>query len=71
MLTDYDRRKQISVRGIAQVENVSNIKKAFNRHLHFSIIKVCSHNNDERSFLHAVSRRNMGCGNSTEGYLLT
>lgn len=38
-MTDYDRRKQISVRGIAQVENVSNIKKAFNRHLHFSIIK--------------------------------
>uniref|UniRef100_A0A0N4WRH6 RRM domain-containing protein n=1 Tax=Haemonchus placei TaxID=6290 RepID=A0A0N4WRH6_HAEPC len=42
MMTDYDRRKQISVRGIAQVENVSNIKKAFNRHLHFSIIKVRS-----------------------------
>ncbi|PIO74948.1 hypothetical protein TELCIR_03027, partial [Teladorsagia circumcincta] len=40
MLTDYDRRKQISVRGIAQVENVSNIKKAFNRNLHFFIIKV-------------------------------
>lgn len=39
MMSDYDRRKQISVRGIAQVENVSNIKKAFNRHLHFSIIK--------------------------------
>ncbi|KAJ1348130.1 hypothetical protein KIN20_003359 [Parelaphostrongylus tenuis] len=39
LMTDYDRRKQISVRGIAQVENVSNIKKAFNRHLHFSIIK--------------------------------
>ncbi|GMR59373.1 hypothetical protein PMAYCL1PPCAC_29568 [Pristionchus mayeri] len=39
MLTDHERRKQISVRGIAQVENVSNIKKAFNRHLHFSIIK--------------------------------
>lgn len=40
MLTDHDRRKQISVRGIAQVENVANIKKAFNRHLHFSLIKV-------------------------------
>ncbi|CAJ0582594.1 unnamed protein product, partial [Mesorhabditis spiculigera] len=39
MLTDHEKRKQISVRGIAQVENVSNIKKAFNRHLHFSIIK--------------------------------
>lgn len=40
MLTDHDRRKQISVRGIAQVENVTNIKNSFNRHLHFSIIKV-------------------------------
>ncbi|KAL3984586.1 Carbohydrate phosphorylase family protein [Acanthocheilonema viteae] len=39
MLTDRDRRKQISVRGIAQVENVTNIKNSFNRHLHFSIIK--------------------------------
>ncbi|CAJ0950860.1 unnamed protein product, partial [Mesorhabditis belari] len=39
MLTDHDRRKQISVRGIALVENVGNIKKSFNRHLHFSIIK--------------------------------
>jgi len=39
MLTDHERRKQISVRGIAQVENVANIKKAFNRHLHFSLIK--------------------------------
>ncbi|KAH7730883.1 glycogen phosphorylase [Aphelenchoides avenae] len=39
MASDSDRRKQISVRGIAQVENVANIKKAFNRHLHFSLIK--------------------------------
>ena len=41
-MSDADRRKQISVRGIAQVENVANIKKTFNRHLHFSQIKVCS-----------------------------
>lgn len=45
MLTDHDRRKQISVRGIAQVENVTNIKNSFNRHLHFSIIKVAYRNN--------------------------
>jgi len=38
-MSDADRRKQISVRGIAQVENVGNIKKTFNRHLHFSQIK--------------------------------
>ncbi|CAK5113573.1 unnamed protein product [Meloidogyne enterolobii] len=37
--SDSDRHKQISVRGIAQVENVANIKKTFNRHLHFSMIK--------------------------------
>ena len=40
MMNDLEKRKQISVRGIAQVENVANIKKAFNRHLHFSLIKV-------------------------------
>jgi len=38
-LNDKDRRKQISVRGIAQVENVANIKTGFNRHLHYTIIK--------------------------------
>lgn len=38
-VTDKDRRKQISVRGIAQVENVANIKTGFNRHLHYTIIK--------------------------------
>jgi len=39
MQSDADRRKQISVRGIAQVENVSNIKKTFNRHLHYTLVK--------------------------------
>ncbi|KAI6187272.1 Alpha-1,4 glucan phosphorylase [Aphelenchoides besseyi] len=39
MTTDPERLKQISVRGIAQVENVANIKKTLNRHLHFSQIK--------------------------------
>jgi len=38
-ISDKDRLKQISVRGIAQVENVSNVKKTFNRHLHFSLVK--------------------------------
>jgi hypothetical protein len=36
---EHDRRKQISVRGIAQVENVANIKKTFNRHLHYTLVK--------------------------------
>jgi len=38
-VADKDKRKQISVRGIAQVENVANVKKSFNRHLHYTIIK--------------------------------
>jgi len=38
-LTDHDRRKQISVRGIAQLENVSEVKKTFSRHLHFTLVK--------------------------------
>ena len=54
-VSDQMKRKQISVREIAavslilqtfltlpllkQVENVANIKKSFNRHLHYTIIK--------------------------------
>merc|ERR1719219_1212137 len=37
--SDECKRKQISVRGIAQVENVTNIKKSFNRHLHYTLVK--------------------------------
>ncbi|XP_046663548.1 glycogen phosphorylase [Homalodisca vitripennis] len=37
--SDIDKRKQISVRGIADVENVSTIKKTFNRHLHYTLVK--------------------------------
>ncbi|KAJ1519591.1 hypothetical protein ONE63_004866 [Megalurothrips usitatus] len=37
--TDIEKRKQISVRGIAQVENVTNVKKTFNRHLHYTLVK--------------------------------
>ncbi|KAH7940552.1 hypothetical protein HPB49_001771 [Dermacentor silvarum] len=38
-ITDLERRKQISVRGIAQVENVAEVKKAFNRHVHYTLVK--------------------------------
>jgi hypothetical protein len=38
-LSDQDRRKQISVRGLAGVENVTELKKNFNRHLHFTLVK--------------------------------
>lgn len=39
MNSDLEKRKQISVRGIADVENVSTLKKYFNRHLHFTLVK--------------------------------
>lgn len=38
-LTDQERRKQISVRGIAELADVAEIKKTFNRHLHFTLVK--------------------------------
>ncbi|KAL7861563.1 hypothetical protein SRHO_G00130040 [Serrasalmus rhombeus] len=38
-LSDHDRRKQISVRGIAGLGDVVEIKKSFNRHLHFTLVK--------------------------------
>jgi len=36
---DHEKRKQISVRGIVDVENVVNFKKTFNRHLHYTLVK--------------------------------
>uniref|UniRef100_V9KGD3 Alpha-1,4 glucan phosphorylase n=1 Tax=Callorhinchus milii TaxID=7868 RepID=V9KGD3_CALMI len=38
-LTDYEKRKQISVRGIAELADVVQLKKSFNRHLHFTLVK--------------------------------
>ncbi|KAJ6654167.1 hypothetical protein lerEdw1_007264 [Lerista edwardsae] len=38
-LSDHEKRKQISVRGLAGVENVADLKKNFNRHLHFTLVK--------------------------------
>uniref|UniRef100_A0A8C5AZ54 Alpha-1,4 glucan phosphorylase n=1 Tax=Gadus morhua TaxID=8049 RepID=A0A8C5AZ54_GADMO len=38
-LTDQEKRKQISVRGLAGVENVTDIKSNFNRHLHYTLVK--------------------------------
>jgi len=39
MANDPAKQKQISVRGIAELEDVNAIKKAFNRHLHFTLVK--------------------------------
>lgn len=38
-LSDHDRKKQISVKGLAGVENVAELKTNFNRHLHFTLVK--------------------------------
>ncbi|XP_037638064.1 glycogen phosphorylase, brain form [Sebastes umbrosus] len=38
-LTDQEKRKQISVRGIAELGDVVEIKRSFNRHLHFTLVK--------------------------------
>uniref|UniRef100_H2SV21 Alpha-1,4 glucan phosphorylase n=2 Tax=Takifugu rubripes TaxID=31033 RepID=H2SV21_TAKRU len=38
-LSDQEKRKQISVRGIAGLEDVAGIKRDFNRHLHFTLVK--------------------------------
>nr|XP_020477974.1 glycogen phosphorylase, brain form [Monopterus albus] len=38
-LTDQEKRKQISVRGIAGLGDVAEIKRTFNRHLHFTLVK--------------------------------
>nr|XP_022901495.1 glycogen phosphorylase [Onthophagus taurus] len=37
--TDNERRKQISVRGIAELADVNEVKKTFNRHLHYTLVK--------------------------------
>ncbi|XP_062433735.1 glycogen phosphorylase, liver form [Rhea pennata] len=38
-LSDQEKRKQISIRGIVGAENVAELKKGFNRHLHFTLVK--------------------------------
>nr|XP_026248831.1 glycogen phosphorylase, brain form [Urocitellus parryii] len=38
-LTDSERRKQISVRGLAGLGDVAEVRKSFNRHLHFTLVK--------------------------------
>lgn len=37
-ISDGERRKQISIKGIAAVENVTSIRKNFLHHLHFSLV---------------------------------
>ncbi|XP_035207483.1 glycogen phosphorylase-like isoform X2 [Stegodyphus dumicola] len=37
--TDQEKRRQISVKEIALAENVLNVKRTFNRHLHYTLVK--------------------------------
>ncbi|KAF6778529.1 hypothetical protein AHF37_01638 [Paragonimus kellicotti] len=55
MLSDAEKRRQISVRGVAQVENVVNLKQSFNRHLHFDVVKD-RNIATPRDFYHALAR---------------
>lgn len=38
-LTDTDRKRQISLRKLPVVDNVTSLKESFNRHLHYSLVK--------------------------------
>ena len=38
-MSETERRKQISVRAIAEVAEVAEVKKNFNRHLHYTLCK--------------------------------
>jgi len=54
---DAEKKKQISVRGIANVENVSELKKGFNRHLHYTLVKdrnVANSNDYYQALAHTV-----------------
>ena len=37
-ITDEDKKRQISVRGIVQVENVAYVKWLFNHHIHHRLL---------------------------------
>ena len=39
VMNEEAKRRQISVRGIANVENVAEMKRGFNRHLHYTLVK--------------------------------
>lgn len=38
-ISDHQRRKQLSVRRIAAVEDITSVIEKFNRHLHFTVVK--------------------------------
>ena len=54
IMSDRERRKQISVRTIAPVENVENVKKTFNRHLHYTLCRD-RHDSTRKDFYFALA----------------
>lgn len=62
-LTDAERKRQISLRKLPVVEGVNSIKEAFNRHLHFSLVKdrnVATHRDYYYSLAHTVKDHLVG-----------
>ncbi|XP_033017800.1 glycogen phosphorylase, liver form [Lacerta agilis] len=70
-LTDQEKRKQISIRGIVGVENVAELKKGFNRHLHFTLVKdrnVATHRDYYFALAHTVRDHLVGRWIRTQQY---
>lgn len=59
-ISDSQRKKQISVRAIATVDSVSDLKRAFNQHLHYTLCKdrnVATNRDYYFSLAHSVKDR--------------
>ena len=52
-LTDHEKQWHISIPGILEVEKVVELKKGFNRHQHFTLIKDCNRATTWDYFFHA------------------
>uniref|UniRef100_A0A8B9MRU7 Alpha-1,4 glucan phosphorylase n=1 Tax=Accipiter nisus TaxID=211598 RepID=A0A8B9MRU7_9AVES len=70
-LSDQERRKQISIRGIVGAENVAELKRGFNRHLHFTLVKdrnVATPRDYYQALAHAVRDHLVGRWLRTQQY---
>ncbi|KAF1587453.1 UNVERIFIED_CONTAM: Glycogen phosphorylase, muscle form, partial [Eudyptes pachyrhynchus] len=70
-LSDRERQRQISVRGLAGPENVAELKRSFNRHLHFTLVKdrnVATPRDYYQALAHAVRDHLVGRWLRTQQY---
>ncbi|XP_029858300.1 LOW QUALITY PROTEIN: glycogen phosphorylase, liver form [Aquila chrysaetos chrysaetos] len=70
-LSDQERRKQISIRGIVGAESVAELKRSFNRHLHFTLVKdrnVATPRDYYQALAHAVRDHLVGRWLRTQQY---